>query len=119
MASRSPDLSPRSWRSESIEGRSLAPSFDDQPIVRDAIFWEHEGNQAVRQGDWKVVSTGIGGDWELYNLAADRTETNNLAASEPERVGRMTAAWQRWAERCDVLPMDGRTWGERIKASVD
>ena len=102
-----------------IEGKSLVPSFDDQPIVRDAIFWEHEGNQAVRQGDWKVVSTDIGGDWELYNLAADRTETNNLAASEPERVGRMTAAWQHWAERCDVLPMDGRTWGERIKASVD
>ena len=73
----------------------------------------------MRQGSWKLVSKEAAGEWELYDLAADRTETNDLAASQPDRVERMAANWQQWAQRCDVLPLDGRPWDERIKASVD
>ena len=67
------------------------------------LAWEHEGNRALRQGDWKLVSRNPGG-WELYNIAADRTETNDLAASEPRRVAAMSALYESWAQKCNVLP---------------
>ena len=64
---------------------------------------EHEGNRAIRKGAWKLVAA-YKGEWELYNLADDRTETNNLAAKEPERVKAMAKAWQSWADRVGVVP---------------
>jgi len=87
-----------------LEGRSLRPAFDDHPIDRDALFWEHEGNRAVRQGDWKLVAKGPAGKWELYNMAADRTELHDLAAQEPGRVRDLTAQWEAYARRAKVLP---------------
>ena len=88
-----------------LEGRSLVPAFEGKPIQRDALYWEHEGNRAVRVGKWKLVSRHPGG-WELYDLDADRTELNNLAAKEPERIREMTALWDAWAKRCGVVMPD-------------
>src|SRR4029077_16405795 len=87
-----------------LEGRSLVPAFDSKPIDREAIYWEHEGNRAIRVGDWKLVAKGPAAPWELYDLKADRTETNNLAEQHPERVRQMTANWEAWAHRAKVLP---------------
>ena len=87
-----------------MEGRSLAPAFAGKPIQRDAIFWEHEGNRALRIGDWKLVSKGPDGPWELYNLKQDRVEMHDLAAREPQRVRDMVAAWDRWARRTHAVP---------------
>jgi arylsulfatase A-like enzyme len=85
-----------------MEGRSLVPSFSaSQPEPR-RIFWEHEGHAAVRDGDWKLVRAGAKGTWELYDLAADRTEMNDLAEEQPERVKSLTAAWEEWARRVGV-----------------
>jgi arylsulfatase len=67
------------------------------------IFWEHEGNRAVRLGQWKLVALHRR-DWELYDVEADRTEQNNLAARYPERVKEMSATYDQWARRCQVLP---------------
>jgi arylsulfatase len=77
-------------------GRNLAPAFvKDGAVTRDALFFSHEGNRALRMGDWKVVSTKKdGGAWELYDLANDRAEQNNLAAAQPDRVRDMAAHWQ-------------------------
>ncbi|MCA9265435.1 MAG: arylsulfatase [Planctomycetales bacterium] len=86
-----------------LEGRSLRPAFAGQPIERDAIFWEHEGNRAIRIGDWKLVSKHPG-KWELYNIPADRTEMNDLAAAQPERVKDMSTQWEAWAKRVGVAP---------------
>ncbi len=86
------------------EGKSLLPAFDDKPVERDALYWEHEGNRAVRVGKWKLVAKGPAGKWELYDLDADRTETNDLAAKHPERVKEMTAKWEAWARRAQVIP---------------
>ena len=87
-----------------LEGISLVPAFSDQTLQREAMYWEHEGNRAVRMGDWKLVKRGDAKGWELYNLASDRTETKDLTASEPERVSNMSAAWEAWAKRAFVLP---------------
>ena len=87
-----------------LEGRSLVPAFTGQPIQREALFWEHEGNAAVRVGDWKLVRLGRGGSWELYNLKSDRTEQHNLAAEHPDRVKVLAAKWDAWAQRAHVIP---------------
>jgi arylsulfatase len=86
------------------EGRSLRPAFENQPIERQALFWEHEGNRAIRVGSHKLVAKGPGGRWELYDLAQDRTELRDLAAAQPDRVRSLAEAWERWARRADVLP---------------
>lgn len=86
------------------EGVSLVPAFADRPLEREAIYWEHERNKAVRVDDWKLVAKGPQGKWELYDLSKDRAELNDLADSYPERVERLSEMWQRWAERTGVLP---------------
>ena len=87
-----------------MEGVSLLPAFDGRPLKRDALYWEHEGNRAMRQGAWKLVAKGRRGAWELYDMEADRTELENLAAREPERVARMAGQWETWARRAHVVP---------------
>jgi len=87
-----------------LEGISLVPAFRDAPLRRKALYWEHEGNRAVRMGKWKLVAKGPKGKWELFDLEADRTETHDLAAEHPQRVKTMAESWQRWAERAHVLP---------------
>ena len=87
-----------------LEGKSLIPAFANRPIEREALFWEHEGNRALRVGKWKLVAKGRAGPWELYDLEADRTETSNLADQQPERVRKMAAMWDEWARRASVLP---------------
>jgi arylsulfatase len=87
-----------------MEGRSLVPAFADKPIERDALYWEHEGNAAVRVDDWKLVRFGRNGPWELYDLKADRTELHDLSANQPERAKELAAKWDAWAERTNVKP---------------
>lgn len=88
-----------------MEGRSLKPLFRNEPIERDAIYWEHEGNRAIRVGDLKLVAKGAKSKWELYDISRDRSEQNNLAAKMPEQVQVLAAKWQQWAERAAVLPL--------------
>ena len=90
-----------------LEGRSLLPAFAGKPIERDAIFWEHEGNAAVRVADMKLVRFGRNGAWELYDLAKDRTEQNDLAETQPDKAKELAAKWEAWAERAHVKPYPG------------
>lgn len=76
-----------------MEGRSLVPAFANHPIEREALFWEHEGNAAVRVGDMKLVRLGRNGAWELYDLKADRTERHDLAADRPALVRELAGKW--------------------------
>ncbi len=87
-----------------MEGKSLLPALDNRSIQREALYWEHEGNAATRVGDWKLVRLGRGGPWELYNLAADRTELHDLAAAKPELAQELAQNWNAWAERTHVKP---------------
>ncbi len=88
-----------------LEGHSLKQSFRKDAGQRPPMFWEHEGNGAMRDGRWKLVRE-YPRDWELYDMEADRTETRNLAGQFPERVAAMKRAYEEWAERCGVLPRD-------------
>ncbi len=88
-----------------LEGKSLLPAFANQPLERDALYWEHEGNAAMRAGDWKLVRLGGNGPWELYNLKTDRTELHDLAATEPARVRELAAKWDAWTVRAKVQPL--------------
>ena len=94
------------------EGRSLLPAFAGQPLSRDALFWEHEGNAAVRAGDWKLVRQGREGSWELYDLAKDRTEQTDLAAIQPDQVKTLAAQWEAWAVRANVKPYPESSTGK-------
>lgn len=87
-----------------MEGKSIIPALDDKPIERDAIYWEHEGNAAIRVGDWKLVRLGRDGPWELYNLKADRTELHDLSSVEPRCAAELAAKWDAWAVRAQVKP---------------
>ncbi len=85
-----------------MEGISLVPAMLGKPLERpQPLFWEHEGNRAIRIGTWKLVSKHPN-DWELYDMRADRTELNNLAAAQPERVREMSSLWEAWAKRVGV-----------------
>ncbi len=86
-----------------LAGESLAPVFAGKPRRRSPIYWEHEGNKAVRDGKWKLVSRFPEG-WELYDMESDRTELHDLAATQPERVKTMTAMYDSWAKRIGVQP---------------
>jgi arylsulfatase len=87
-----------------LEGQSLRPVFERGARKgHDALYWEHEGNRAVRQGRWKLVSR-YPDRWELFDLEADRTELDDLAGRNPDRVGKMTAMYDAWANKCGVIP---------------
>lgn len=97
-----------------MEGISLLPSFSGKSLNRSKpLFWEHEGNRAVRIGEWKLVAKGPVqnfrtsvpfSDWELYNIEEDRSEQNDLASTYPELVERLSKEWRDWAVRANVLP---------------
>ena len=86
-----------------LEGVSMVPAFEDRPLVRDALYWEHEGNRAVRRGRWKLVAKHPG-TWELYDMEADRTETEDLVSAYPETARRLIEAYTDWAKARNVLP---------------
>jgi len=88
-----------------MQGVSLRPALEGKPLKRPRpIFWEHEGNRAIREGKWKLVARGAGGPWELYDLEADRTELNDLAEQHPDRVEAMAARWEKWAIEAHAKP---------------
>jgi arylsulfatase len=99
---------PKEWPGrevEPLEGHSLLAVMRQEVASRPAMFWEHEGNAAVRIGKWKLVRK-FPDPWELYDMEQDRTELNDLAAQQPDRVREMKAQYEAWAGRCGVIPRE-------------
>ena len=89
-----------------LEGTSLLPILEGKNRPHPSpIFWEHEGNRAVRLQPWKLVARQ-GQPWELYDTEADRTEQKNLAAAHPKKVQELSNLYDAWAKRCKVVPPD-------------
>lgn len=119
-----------------MEGSSLLALLENRPADRPGfLFWEHEGNRAVSRGDWKLLSRYKGSDkffrnwgfpkkareqeWELYNLADDRTETEELSEKYPEKVEELKAAYERWARRVGAVDYDELLRGGKGKGAGD
>ncbi|ULL16569.1 arylsulfatase [Paenibacillus sp. H1-7] len=88
-----------------LEGKSLINIIEGNTWPSRPLFWEHEGNAAVRLGQWKLVKK-YPGAWELYDMETDRTETNDLAGVHPGKVAELSKEYDKWADRCGVIPRD-------------
>jgi arylsulfatase A-like enzyme len=102
---------PATWKGHPVPpppGKSLVPVFiRDNTVSHDYLWWCHEGNRAVRVGDWKLVAAGAKSRWELYDLAADRGETHDLAGKRPEKARELEAIWTRhYREFCELALRD-------------
>ncbi len=96
-----------------MEGKSLLPAFQNKPIDREYLFWEHGANRAIRVGDWKLVSktsfnkTFSEADedkWELYDLIKDPTERIDLREKNPEKAMAMIKLYREKALYTKALP---------------
>jgi arylsulfatase len=91
-------------------GRSLVPALArDVTVPHPSIWWQHEGNRALRVGDWKIVAPGEKSPWELYDLSKDRSEQNDLASTQPERLKEMVALWEKQTEEYRALALKDAT----------
>lgn len=86
------------------EGVSLVPVLKGgKHAAPRTLYWAWQDNRAMREGDWKIAWEQDVRRWELYDLSVDRTEMHDLATTDPERLLRMAAAWQGWAERTGAV----------------
>ncbi len=96
---------PTEWNGEKIPpapGVNILPIITkDEKVNRTSLWWLHEGNRAIRVDDYKLVAAK-GEPWELYNMRTDRAESNNLAASMPDKVKELSAQWE--AETAAMAP---------------
>ncbi len=86
-----------------MEGESLLSVFTGKHLERKNWFLEHEGNRAVRNGKWKLVSSR-NKEWELYDMEKDRTETKNLKNQYLETANELKNLWDSWARRVKIYP---------------
>jgi arylsulfatase A-like enzyme len=97
---------------QSMEGISLVPALKGKKLERKTpLFWEHEGNRAMRSGDWKLVSAYDYSArkfkaWELYNIADDRSELVDLGDQNPGIRQNMIDQYEEWCERVRVVPKE-------------
>ncbi|HET8735972.1 MAG TPA: arylsulfatase [Pricia sp.] len=94
-----------------ISGKSLVPLFKGEAgrLHTEPIFWEHEGNKAVRLGKYKLVQLweeGKKDNWELYDMEQDRTEMHDLIEKMPEKAEELISLYTKWAQKNKVLPWD-------------
>jgi arylsulfatase len=87
-----------------LPGQSLSYLWNGKSVAPRTYCWEHEGNQAIRQGDWKLVKDQEDPSWELYNLKLDPTETKDLASKEIARVKAMQLEYEAWSIKVGVKP---------------
>ncbi|MDD4869022.1 MAG: arylsulfatase [Kiritimatiellae bacterium] len=100
---------PEKWEDQSvpkIPGRSLVPAFvKDGTMNHDYLWWYHCDNRAIRVGNWKLVSKGKEGPWELYDMKTDRCESCNLADKYPDKVGELSEKWTQSTEEFRKLAL--------------
>ena len=88
-----------------MEGQTLLPVFTKDSTQPRTLFWEHEGNRAVRHGDYKLVAQH-NTPWELYNMRKDRNELHDLSRSMPQKAAELKKLYEAWAHRVGAKPWD-------------
>lgn len=97
-----------------VSGVSLKPVFDGESLGDERpIYLLFSKDRGLRQGDWTVVSFQ-GTDWELYNVAEDRAELNDLSQTYPDRLDAMVATWTAITE--EVIHAPARTYAPVTEA---
>lgn len=107
-----------------VDGVSMAYVFDDAKAEdrHRTQYFEMLGNRSIYHDGWIASTTPPGGpwmnqgkpvegsdyQWELYNLKDDFSQSQNLAAQQPEKLKEMQQLFMKEAERNNVLPIDGR-----------
>ena len=88
-----------------LRGQSLLPLLtgDSSSLPSRPLYWEHFGNQAMRQGPWKIVSHGPEYQWSLFNMRDDPTELQDVAAGYPRVVQQMAEDYEAWATEMGVI----------------
>ena len=85
------------------EGISMVGILKSEDVKNNReLYWSHEGNNAVRIGDWKMVTKYGNSQWELYDLSKSRSETVDLSTDYPDKVEYLKNKYMVWAERCGV-----------------
>jgi arylsulfatase B len=83
-----------------FHGQNILPLLiDGQTLPARDLFWRMGTRAAMRHGDWKIVRHGRRGmveGWQLFHLADDVSESNDLAGSLPARVNDLETRWQQW-----------------------
>ena len=108
-----------------MQGRSVVPVLTgEHASIRepdDYIGWELFGKQAIRQGDWKIINLPSipsrdvrlpvlkPGQWQLYNLAEDPAEMNDLADSNPGKLRELLALWEQYTTENNFIYPDTLT----------
>ena len=95
-----------------LDGKSFYPIFNDEEYSAErTLYWEHQGNKAVRMNEKKLVKLHKQ-PWELYDLENDPTELNDLIIREPELASSLEDMWNEWAKECSVLEWPLKKAGE-------
>jgi arylsulfatase len=87
-----------------MAGTSLLPALRGQRLPARALFFEHEGTRAVREGRYKLTALRDE-PWRLYDMERDRTELQDLAGEQPQRVESLAKKWDTWAAENQVTPL--------------
>ena len=89
-------------KAKDLPGESLSWLWNGKNVESRTLYWEHEGNKAIRKGNLKLLRDLEDPAWELYDLSKDPAETNNLATAKPGLVGEMMTEYQAWADKVGV-----------------
>ena len=104
-----------------IDGVSILPLLKnpDYRLKRDTFYWHYpldkphflggRSSGAIRKGDWKLIQFFDTGQKELYNLAEDLSEKNNLAGTNPEKVAELQGLLKAWRKDVGAKIPDGQS----------
>ena len=99
-------------------GRSLMSAMVGSTQIQPReLWWNHDGNRAIRSGNWTLVAAGEGAPWELYDLANDRSEQKNLAAINTKLTQRLSGRWE--ALQLQFIDQASRDLGASVEKSSE
>lgn len=93
---------------ENLPGKSLLPSIHGKKIKPRELYFEHQSSCAIISDHWKLVRGSRNEPWELIDLSIDPFETKDLSAQYPKIVKKLEVKWNKWAEQCNVFPLENK-----------